>query len=61
MESELCLHCVLCESYTVENVRGYGCALCDLKREIGFRTRGRLCVMFTILKRKRRGGDVWFH
>jgi len=49
MELELCLHCVLCESYTVENERGYGCALCDLKRESGYGTRGRVCVMFAVL------------
>jgi hypothetical protein len=25
--------CVLCESYTVQNEYGYGCALCNVQRE----------------------------
>ena len=31
MEGELCLPCVLCESYTVQDEPGYGCALCDVR------------------------------
>jgi len=30
MKSELCLPCVLCQSYTVQNEPGYGYALCDV-------------------------------
>ena len=27
------MSCVLCESYTVQNEPGYGCALCNAERE----------------------------
>ena len=46
MERELCLHCVLCESFTVQSEPGYGCALCDVQRETGYGSRGRIRVMF---------------
>jgi len=45
MESELCLPCVLCESYTVQNEPDYGCALCDVQRETNYGSRGRIRVM----------------
>jgi len=34
------MSCVSCESYTVQNEPGYGCALCDVQRET--------CVCFVV-------------
>ena len=41
MESGLCLPCVLCESYAVQHEPG----LCDVWRETGYGSRGRIRVM----------------